>query len=80
MLVFFVYSSCSTFHSRVLNNKINSLIERALKITYGDKSSSFQDLLRKDNSVSIHRRNLQSPITEMFKMKNGIAPERNFYS
>ena len=39
------------FHSRCLNNKINSLHETALRITYFEISSSFQDLLKKDNSV-----------------------------
>ena len=60
----------SMFHSRGLNYKINSLHERALRITYGDKLSSFQELLKNDNSVSIHHRNMQAPVTEMF-----IAPE-----
>ena len=63
------------FHSRSLNNKINSLHERALRITYGDRSSSFENLLKKDNSVSIHHRNIQALATEMFKVKNNIAPE-----
>ena len=63
------------FHSRGLNNKINSLHERGLRTTYGDKSSSFQDLLKKDNSVSIHHRNIQALATEIFKVKNNIAPE-----
>ena len=35
------------FHSRGLNNKINSLHERALRIRYDDRSSSFEDLLKK---------------------------------
>ena len=63
------------FHSRGLNNKIIFLHERALRITYGDKSSSFQDLLKKDNSVSIHHRIIQALATEMFKVKNNIAPK-----
>ena len=63
------------FHSRGLNNKINSLHERALRITYGDRSSSFEDLLKKNNSVSIHHRNIQALAIEMFKVKNNIAPE-----
>ena len=63
------------FHSRSLNNKINSLHERALRITYGDRSSSFQDLLKKDNLVSINHRNIRALATEMFKVKNNIAPE-----
>ena len=46
-----------------------------LRITYGDKSSSFQDLLKKDNSVSIHHRNKQALATDMFKVKNNIALE-----
>ena len=33
------------FHSRGLNNKINRIHERALRITYKDKSSTFQELL-----------------------------------
>ena len=63
------------FHSRSLNNKISSLQERVLRITYGDRSSSFENLLKKDNSVSIHRRNIQALATEMFKVKNNIALE-----
>ena len=35
------------FHIRGLNNKINSLHETALRITCGDRSSSFQYLLKK---------------------------------
>ena len=47
------------FNSREFNNKTNRIHERALRITYKDKSSSFQELLDKDNSVSIHHRNIQ---------------------
>ena len=63
------------FHSRSLNNKINSLHKRALRTTYGDRSSSFENLLKIDDSVSIHYRNIQALATEMFKVKNNIAPE-----
>ena len=58
------------FHSRGLNNKINFLHERALRMTYGDRSSSFEDLLKKDNSVSTHHRNIQVLATEISKVKN----------
>ena len=47
------------FHSRKLNNKINSIHESALRITYNEKKSCFQELLRKDKSFSIHHRNLK---------------------
>ena len=46
-------------HSRGLNNKINRIHERALRIVYDDNRSSFEDLLNKDKSVTIHQRNLQ---------------------
>ena len=40
-----------------------------------DRSSSFENLLKKGNSVSIHHRNIQALSIEMFKVKNNIAPE-----
>ena len=63
------------FHSRHLNNKINSIHERALRITYQDHISTFQELLNKDNSVSIHHRNLQALATEMFKIHRSLSPD-----
>ena len=63
------------FHSRTLNNKINSAHERALRIIYNDRESSFKELLRKDNPVSIHHRNLQVLEKEIFKIKNNMTPE-----
>ena len=46
-------------HSRRLINKINSIHERALRITYPDNRSAFKELVNKNNSVSIHHENLQ---------------------
>ena len=63
------------FHSRKLNNRINHIHERALRIVYKDYKCSFEELLRKDNSFKIHHRNLQRLAIEMFKVKLGIAPE-----
>ena len=60
------------FHSRGLNNKINRIHERALRITYKDKSSSFQELLEKRNSVSIHHRNIQKLAIEIYKACMGF--------
>ena len=57
------------------DNEINGLHERALRITYSDNSSSFQNLLKKDNLVSIHHKNIQALASEMFKVENNIALE-----
>ena len=61
-------------HSRALNNKINRLHERCLRIIYNDKHSSFHDLLEKDRSVSVHSRNLQLLAIEMFTVSKRICP------
>ena len=62
------------FHNRTLNNKINKLHERTLRIVYKDYKSSFDNLLNKDNTFTIHERNLQKLATEMFKIQNNLSP------
>ena len=61
-------------HSRENNNKINRLHERCLRIIYNDKRSSFNALLEKDGSVSIHERNIKILATGMFKVSKNLAP------
>ena len=63
------------FRGRRLNNKINSFHERTLRIIYQDRISTFQELLNKDNSVSIHHKNLEGLETEMFKIHRGLSPD-----
>ena len=46
------------FCSRSSNNCINHLHERVQKIVYNDHSSTFEDLLMKYNSASIHHNNI----------------------
>ena len=46
------------FHSREINNKINKLHYRPLRIGYRDEISTFEELLKKDGSLTIHHRNL----------------------
>ena len=41
-------------------NKITRLHEICLRLIYNDKRSSFEDVLEKDNSVSINHKNLQA--------------------
>ena len=42
-------------------------------MTYNSKSSSFQDLLDKDNSVTIHHRNIRILAIETFKVLHGLS-------
>ena len=62
------------FHSRTLNNRINRLHERGLRLVYKDADLSFEELLRKDKSFTIHHRNLQKLATEMYKVYNDLSP------
>ncbi len=62
------------FHNRTLNHKINRLHERALRIVYKDETLTFQELLDKDDSVTIHHRNLQRLAIEMYKIKHHLSP------
>ena len=40
-------------HNKSINNRINSLHETALRLIHCDHSSNFQELLQRDNSVTI---------------------------
>ena len=62
------------FHNRKLNNRINRLHEHVLRIVYKDYTSSFEELLNQDKSLTIHQRNLQKLVTEVYKVKAGLAP------
>ena len=62
-------------YSRGKNNKINQIHERCLRIIHNDKKSTFYELLEKDGSASIHKRNLRLLACEMFKLKRDIAFE-----
>ena len=62
------------FHDRSVNKKINKIHERALRITYKDSCSNFEELLTKANTVSIHHKNLQLLATEIFKTQRNLNP------
>jgi len=61
------------FCSREQNNKINKLHERALRLIYNDVDLSFEELLKKDGSFTIHDQNIQSLIIEMYKVVNDLS-------
>ena len=60
--------------SRTLNNKNNRLHKRALRIVYCDYKSSFNTLLEKHGSFSIHHRNIQSLTIDIYKFLHGLSP------
>ena len=62
------------FHSRGIETKINRLHERVLRIVYRDDTSTFEELLARDGSVTIHYRNIQLLAIELFKCKKGLSP------
>ena len=57
-------------HSRENKSKINLLHERCPRTICNDKQLSFNELLEKDGSVSIHERNLQVLAT---KISDGLS-------
>ena len=57
------------FHSRKINNRVNSLHERVVRVVYRDYKATFSELLSKDKSVTIHQRNLQLLTAEIFITK-----------
>ena len=62
-------------HSRTLNSKINKLHEKALRLVYDDRHSTFKELLNIDKSVTIHHKNLQVLATELYKVHHGLSTE-----
>ena len=62
-------------HSRGLNQKINKLHERALRVVYKNNELTFEELLEIDGSFTTHERNLQKLSTEMYKVKHDLCPK-----
>ena len=64
------------FHSRAIEHRINRIHERTLILIYPNQHRlTFKELLKRNKTVSIHQRNLQTLATEIYKAKNKISPE-----
>ena len=61
-------------HTKQLNNRINSLHEKALRVTFQNRNSSFSKLLKLEKLVSIHYRYIKYLLTEIYKVKMGLSP------
>ena len=63
------------FYSRISNNMINKVHERApLREILGADLSNFKSLLQNNKDIYSHHKNIQSLIIEMFKIKIELAP------
>ena len=66
----FNYCPLRMFHgNRGLNNAMNKIHERTLRLVYSNTSSTYDELLEKDKSFKIHHRNLQKLAVEILRLK-----------
>ena len=68
------------FCSRSCNNTVNKFHERALRLVYDNYESSFDALLNKNKSFSIHHQNIQKLMIEVYKSLNKPSPDNYFDS
>ena len=71
------FSDCQLIwmlHYWGLNAKVNKIQEMALRIVYKNSHADYETLLKLDNAVSIHHRNLQYLMIETYKTKNNLNP------
>ena len=62
------------FCSRKSNNMINKVQQRALRLTYKVNENNIQTSLNQNKEISVHQRNLQFLMTEIYKIKNNYTP------
>ena len=64
---------CTHTVCRTLNNKINKIDEHALRIVFKDNNSTFEDLLLKAGTITIHHRNIQTLPVEICKVLHNLS-------
>ena len=62
------------FCSKESNSLLNKIHERFLRITYKNQKTSYHNLLETHNELTIHQRNLQVVMKEIYKIVNDVAP------
>ena len=63
------------FCSRTRNNQINSIQERALRITYNNYRNSYSELLQMYKVKSVHQNNIHFLMIEVYRFLNGLSPQ-----
>ena len=53
----------------IMHERVNHIHERVLTIVYKDFKLSFQELLKEDNVMNIHHRNLQNLFLKSSKLE-----------
>ena len=66
------YTIVWTIRNIKLNKKINNFHERELRTVYGIHYTSFSKFLNIDKSVTIHQRNFQNLVIEIYRVKKSI--------
>lgn len=59
---------------RKLKNRINNLDGRVLKLIFKSRKSTFERLLIREKSVSVHSKYLQILVKEIYKVQHGTTP------
>ena len=59
---------------KVANKKINKVHFKFLKMLYDDDTSTYEQLLDKYDEFTVHQKNIQKLMIEMYKVKNDLGP------
>ena len=62
------------FTSRYLNNALNNIHERALRLIYNDHKKSFNSILTENNLQTIDQKNLEFLAIEIYKFQKELPP------
>ena len=62
------------FTSRYLNNALNNIHERALRLIYNDHEKSFSSIVTENNLKTINKKSLELLAIEICKFQNGLSP------
>ena len=57
-----------------MNNEVNRIHERALRLACSDYSSNFNELFKKDGSFSTHEWNIQTLAIKIYKFFHSLSP------